>query len=137
MSNRKPHRISASKRHFYAQLALAPELKRELESVKREKTLARMMNCKTVDKFDRGEHTYQPVKKSNPAKFLDLNAAALYLRTGAVLLSDCVSKERLIMSPDGRIYGQIRNNVMLKLFGKYGFDSEKIHGTNKTKYRIA
>lgn len=117
--------------------ALLPDEKRVIKSYRNDRKLTRMMDCKQVNKFDKGDHVYQPVKKQKRVKFLNLETADLYVRSGAILLSDCVSKERVIMDTNGRVIGFIRNDVMLKLFRKYAFDSEKQLGTNKTKYRFA
>lgn len=133
---RTPNLRSCEDQLRYA-TALLPDEKRIIKSYRNDRKLTRMMDCKQVNKFDKGNHVYQPVKKQKRVKFLNLETADLYVRSGAVLLSDCVSKERIIMDTNGRFIGFIRNDVMLKLFRKYAFDSEKQLGTNKTKYRFA
>lgn len=124
-------------RYPNSDFVLHPDDRKQLRDMKRDQKLARMMNCRKVDKFDKGEHAYQPVAKQKRVSFLNLESASLFVRTGAVLVSDCVSKERVITDTNGKILGHIRNDVMLKLFGKFNFESEKILGTNKTKYRFA
>ena len=121
-------------RYPNSDFVLHPDDRKQLRDMKRDKKLARMMNCRKVDKFDKGEHAYQPVAKQKRVSFLKLDTAELYMKAGAQLISDYVSKERIIMDSSGRVLGQIRNDVMLKLFGKYGFKSESIPGTYKTKY---
>lgn len=121
-------------RYPNSDFVLHPDDRKQLRDMKRDQKLARMMNCRKVDKFDKGEHAYQPVAKQKRVSFLKLEAAELYMKAGAQLISDYVSKERIIMDSSGRVLGQIHNDVMLKLFGKYGFKSESILGTNKTKY---
>lgn len=133
---RTPNLRSCEDQLRYA-TALLPDEKRIIKSYRNDRKLIRMMDCKQVNKFDKGNHVYQPVKKQKRVKFLNLETADLYVRSGAVLLSDCVSKERIIMDTNGRFIGFIRNDVMLKLFRKYAFDSEQQLGTNKTKYRFA
>lgn len=134
---RRKYQTSYAGRYSEANLSLPRDLQREFRQVRHDAKLARMMNCRKVDKFDRGDHVFTPVEKQKRVSFLNLESASLYVRTGAILLSDCVSKERVIMDSTGRILGHIRNDVMLKLFGKFNFESEKILGTNKTKYRFA
>lgn len=124
-------------RKFRAAVALDPALKEELRAAKRDSKLRSMMNCRKVDKLDEGDHVFTPAPKIEQRHYLDLDAAAMYLRTGAILISDCVTKERVIATGAKQPLGYIRNDVMLKLFGKFGFDSAKIHGTNKTRYWIA
>lgn len=121
-------------RYPNSDFVLHPDDRKQLRDMKRDQKLARMMNCRKVDKFDKGEHAYQPVAKQKRVSFLKLEAAELYMKAGAQLVSDCVSKERIIMDSSGRVLGQIHNDVMLKLFGKYGFKSESIPSTYKTKY---
>lgn len=121
-------------RYPNSDFVLHPDDRKQLRDMKRDKKLARMMNCRKVDKFDKGEHAYQPVAKQKRVSFLKLDTAELYMKAGAQLISDYVSKERIIMDSSGRVLGQIHNDVMLKLFGKYGFKSESIPGTYKTKY---
>lgn len=124
-------------RKFYAQLyANTEDTRREFIAAKRYSKLRRMMNCRKVDKLDEGDHVFTPTPKSEHKRFLDLDAAALYLRAGAVLVSDCVTKERVITTNRNHVFGYIRNDVMLKLFGLYSFDSAKIEGTNKTRYWV-
>lgn len=125
-------------RKFYSQLYKNTEAtRRELEEAKKDAKLRRMMNCRKVDKLDEGDHVFTPVPKPERKRFLDLESAALYLHAGAVLVSDCVTKERVITTNRNHVFGYIRNDVMLKLFGTYGFDSAKIDGTNKTRYWIS
>lgn len=134
---RRKYQTSYAGRYSETNLALSRDLQQEFRQARHDKKLARMMNCRKVDKFDRGEHVFTPVTKPERISFLNLEAASLFVRTGAVLVSDCVSKERVITDTNGKILGHIRNDVMLKLFGKYTFESEHIPGTNKTKYRFA
>lgn len=133
---RRKYQTSYAGRYSEANLALPRDLQREFRQVRHDAKLARMMNCRKVDKFDRGDHVFSPVEKQKRVSFLNLESASLFVRTGAVLVSDCVSKERVITDTNGKILGQIRNDVMLNLFGKFNFESEKILGTNKTKYRF-
>lgn len=134
---RRKYQTGYAGRYSEANLILSRDLQQEFRQARRDKKLARMMNCRKVDKFDRGEHVFTPVTKPERISFLNLESASLYVCTGAILLSDCVSKERVIMDSTGKILGHIRNDVMLKLFGKFNFESEHILGTNKTKYRFA
>lgn len=134
---RRKYQTSYAGRYSEANLALPRDLQREFRQVRHDTKLARMMDCRKVDKFDRGEHVFTPVAKPEHISFLNLESASLFVRTGAVLVSDCVSKERVITDTNGKILGHIRNDVMLKLFGKFDFESEKILGTNKTKYHFA
>ena len=114
---------------------LLPDEKETLRDYKSERKFSSMMNCRKVDKFDNGEHAYQPApKKQKRISFLKPDAAELYMKAGAQLISDCVSKERIIMDSSGRVLGQVHNDVMLELFSKYRFKSEPILGTYKTKY---
>lgn len=133
---RRKYQTSYAGRYSEANLALPRDLQHEFRQVRHDAKLARMMDCRKVDKFDRGEHVFTPVAKPEHISFLNLESASLFVRTGAVLVSDCVSKERVITDANGNILGHIRNDVMLKLFGKFNFESEKILGTNKTKYRF-
>ena len=122
-------------RYPNSDFVLHPDDRKQLRDMKRDQKLARMMNCRKVDKFDKGEHAYQPApKKQKRISFLKLDTAELYMKAGAQLVSDCVSKERIIMDSSGRVLGQVHNDVMLELFSRYRFQSEPIRGTYKTKY---
>ena len=134
---RRKYQTSYAGRYSEANLALPRDLQREFRQVRHDAKLARMMDCKRINKFDRGDHVFTPVEKPKRVSFLNLESASLYVRTGAVLVSDCVSKERVITDTNGKILGHIRNDVMLKLFREFNFDSEKLLGTNKTKYHFA
>lgn len=134
---RRKYQTSYAGRYSEANLALPRDLQHEFRQVRHDTKLARMMDCRKVDKFDRGEHVFTPVAKPEHISFLNLESASLFVRTGAVLVSDCVSKERVITDANGNILGHIRNDVMLKLFREFNFESEHILGTNKTKYRFA
>ena len=134
---RRKYQTSYAGRYSEANLALPRDLQREFRQVRHDAKLARMMDCKRINKFDREDHVFTPVEKQKRVSFLNLESASLFVRTGAVLVSDCVSKERVITDTNGKILGHIRNDVMLKLFGKFNFESEHILGTNKTKYRFA
>lgn len=124
-------------RKFYAQLhANTAASQRELATAKYDAKLRRMMNCRKVDKLDEGDHAFTPAPKIKRYRYLDLDAATMYLRTGAILVSDCVTKERVITTGTKQPLGYIHNDIMLKLFGRFAFDSAKIPGTNKTRYWI-
>lgn len=128
-------RLPPCLQRFYANanLGLAPELKAELERIKKDKIYIRAMNCSTVDKLDEGEHKFVPVPKSVRKKFLDFGAANMYLTLGAKIVVDEQSHRRVIVS--GKVYhGDVTNAVFEEIQKKKRLLKSPVNGTYKTVY---
>lgn len=121
--------------HYYAggNFGLAPELKAELRRAKEEKAYSRIMNCRSVDKFDNGDHVFTPVAKSIRKKFLDFGAANLYLVLGAKIVVDEQTHRRVVVS--GKVYhGDIDNSVFQRIKNEKRLLKSAINGTYKSVY---
>ena len=68
---RRKYQTSYAGRYSEANLALPRDLQREFRQVRHDAKLARMMDCRKVDKFDRGEHVFTPVAKPEHISFLN------------------------------------------------------------------
>lgn len=77
----------------------------EQRDLKNQRTVSRLMNCKTVDKFDYGEHPAYPKPEVEVCRKLERNTVIVFIQAGGEIHVDPWKHERKIIYK-GAVQGQ-------------------------------
>jgi len=96
------------------------------------KRLANLMDCKTVDKFDSGEHQFEPIQRHPATKSLTANAVLLYLDCGGKIVHEDACHRYVVFH--GQKVGSCTNGILETVKQFRPLVGRQIPGTYQVEY---